>query len=119
MNIYKIGDIIECLVTGIQSYGIFVKVDENYLGLIHISEISDYYVKKVEDYAQVGEKIYCKVLEIDEQNKKLKLSIKNINYKYHNIGIYEKETRSGFSPLKSRLDNWINEKLSEYNYKEK
>ena len=41
---YKVGEIIEVEVTGIESYGIFVKADNDYTGLIHISEIKgDYY----------------------------------------------------------------------------
>ncbi len=117
MNVYKVGDIIECVVTGITKYGIFVKVDEIYYGLIHISEISDYFVKNVGDYASVGDTIFCRVVEINEEDKQLKLSIKNINYKYYNEGIHIKETRSGFWPLKTELESWIKDKLDEYNYK--
>lgn len=113
MNKYKIGDVIECKVTGILKYGIFVKVDD-YNGLIHISEISEYYVKNIYDYVNLGELIYCRILEIDENNKQLKLSIKYINYKNNLRGINEKETRSGFLPLKENLDVWIQEKLDEY-----
>ena len=42
---YKVGEIIEAEVTGIESYGIFVKVDKEYNGLIHISEIDNNYTK--------------------------------------------------------------------------
>ena len=41
---YKVGDIVNCFVTGFKEYGIFVKVDNDYNGLIHISEISRSYV---------------------------------------------------------------------------
>ena len=37
---YKKEDIVTCTVTGIEEYGIFVKLDDNCTGLIHISEIS-------------------------------------------------------------------------------
>ena len=42
---YKVGEIIEVEVTGIESYGIFVKADNDYTGLIHISEIDNNYIK--------------------------------------------------------------------------
>ena len=44
MNQYKKGEIVTGCVTGIEKYGIFVSLDEYYSGLIHISEISDFFV---------------------------------------------------------------------------
>ena len=41
MDNYKIGDIVEGTVTGIERYGIFLSFNNNKTGLIHISEISD------------------------------------------------------------------------------
>ena len=51
---YEIGQIIKGTVTGIEKYGIFLNVNNKYTGLIHISEISDKYVKNVEDYVNVN-----------------------------------------------------------------
>ncbi len=112
-ELYEVGSIIKGKVTGIEKYGIFVSFANNYEGLIHISEISDYYVKNVTDYVSVGEVIYCLILGVDNENKKLKLSIKNINYKLDN-GNELQETRLGFLPLKEKLDSWIEEKLKLY-----
>ena len=109
---YKIGDIIECIVTGFKEYGIFVNVANSYSGLIHISEISNSFVSNVKDYTEIGERIFAKVLEVDEKTKQLKLSIKNINYKKD--GKEMKETSQyGFKPIKKQLNIWINEKLQE------
>ena len=44
---YKIGDIIEVEVSGIENYGIFVKAEDDYTGLIHISEIDNNYIKDI------------------------------------------------------------------------
>ncbi len=114
MSDYKVGDIIKGQVTGIEKYGIFVNIDPWYNGLIHISEVSDDYVKDINDYVKIGETIYCRVLEIDEIHLQIKLSIKNINYKASNDDSPIKETRSGFFPLKENLDGWIKEKLEIY-----
>ena len=100
----KIGNIIKCTVTGIETYGIFVSTKEDYTGLIHISEISNKFVKNVSDYAKVGESIYAKVIGID--NNKLKLSIKNIDY--NNTG-EDLEQKISFDSLKKQLPIWINE----------
>ena len=43
---YKIGDIIEGQVTGIQPYGAFISLDAQTQGLVHISEVQSGYTKK-------------------------------------------------------------------------
>lgn len=113
----EIGNIIDCIVTGIEDYGIFVKAPNDFTGLIHISEISNKYVKNILDYVSVGEEILCEVKGIDLENKKLKLSIKDINYKlipkYGNI----KDTKDGFKKLQMNLPVWIRNKIKEINEK--
>jgi len=111
---YKVGNIIKGQVTGIEKYGIFVNVDPWYNGLIHISEVSEDYVKNIHDYVKIGETIYCQILEVNENSLQLKLSIKNINYKAENDNSPIQETRKGFLPLKENLHVWIEEKLKFY-----
>ncbi len=111
---YKIGDIIKCTITGFKDYGIFVRINKEYNGLIHISEISESYVKNVADYGEIGEEIYAKILEIDDNTKQIKLSIKKLNYKVDGKNI-EDEDLNGFLPLKKQLNIWINEKIKETN----
>lgn len=110
---YHVGDIVEAKVSGITNYGIFVNVKNDYNGLIHISEISEYYVKNINDYVSLGENILCEIIEIEAEEKQLKLSIKNIDYKltprYGNI----KDTEDGFKILQMNLPIWTREKLSE------
>ena len=110
---YKIGDIVKCQVTGISSYGFFVKVDENFTGLCHISEISYDFVPDIYEFVHQDEIIYAQILDVDKKNKQLKLSIKDIYYKTEDDGRII-ESRKGFSPLKEMLPVWINEKMSEY-----
>ena len=114
MGDIKINDIIEVVVTGIQKYGVFVLIDDKYDGLIHISEISSGYVKNINDYIKIKDKIYAQVVDIDEENNRYKLSIKNIDYRNDGkvIGSDDKEA-NGFQPLKENLDLWINGKIKE------
>ena len=98
-------DIIKVQITGIQKYGAFANIDNNYDGLIHISEISYGYVKN---------NIYAEVKNIDNNTKKIKLSIKDIDYKKNGEKLKRMaETKSGFEPLKDNLDEWINKKIKE------
>lgn len=107
---YKIGDVINCTVCGVESYGIFIRTDDNYSGLIHISEISSDFVRNVSDYAKVGERIKCQILDVDEKQKQLKLTIKYLNFKEG----YSREEIShldhGFDVLQGKLPEWIEEK---------
>ena len=111
---YKVGNIIKGKVTGIEKYGIFVGLDTNYSGLIHISEVSQDFVKSISDFVSVGETIYCQILDVNEDTQQLKLSIKNINYKEDEKTNGIHETRRGFLPLKEHIDGWIKEKLELY-----
>ena len=114
MDEIKINDIIEATVTGIQKYGAFVSINDKYDGLIHISEISSGYVKNINDYIKIKDKIYAQVVDIDHENNKFKLSIKNIDYRNDGKIINTEDSYSkGFEPLKEHLDLWINEKIKE------
>ncbi len=115
MTKYKKGKIVKGTVTGIEGYGIFVSLDEFYSGLIHISEISHAYVKNINDFVNISDIIYVEVLEVDEDMSRLKLSIKNIDYKrnekFRKTRI--KETKSGFQTLKLKLPGWISRNIEE------
>ena len=113
IKMYKENDIVEGKITGIEDYGIFVSLDNDYSGLIHISEISNGFVKNVHDYVSLGEVIKVRVVEVDEENKRLKLSIKNLNYNDDELQFIE-ETTQGFKSLKDNLKPWMEEKLAEY-----
>lgn len=113
MTKYKKGKIVKGTVTGMESYGIFVSLDEFYTGLIHISEISHNYVKNISDFVNVGDIIYVEILIVDERLSQLRLSIKNINYKRNNNCkiIKIKETGEGFEKLRLNLPGWIKKNL--------
>lgn len=111
---YEKGRIVTGQVTGIEKYGIFVSLDEFYSGLIHISEISDGFVKDINDYVSIGETIQAKVVEIDDKTYHVKLSIKNINYRITRKTNFKlKEVSRGFKPLEENLSEWISKKLNE------
>lgn len=113
MKKYKKGEIIKGIVSGIENYGVFVKLENNYSGLIHISELSDSFVRHVEDYAKVGTDIYAEILTVDEDNQQIKLSIKNLVYKNGVPSRKQKieETSLGFQTLERNLPYWIEKNI--------
>ena len=112
---YKIGDTIEGKVTGIKPYGIFLSIGNRYTGMIHISEITNNFVEKVELYADFNEKLKVKILDIDYENKHMNLSLRALNKGRRINNIASLRTgkpvlKIGYSPLEAKLDQWIKEK---------
>lgn len=103
----KKGDILNGEISNIVGYGAFVKTAE-YDGLIHISEISDKFVRNVHDFLSIGQKVRVEVLEIDEKTKQLKLSFKSVN-KVRGVKISVPEYSIGFKTLKEAMPLMINE----------
>ena len=101
----KLNDNIVCKITGIQPYGVFVSYDD-YVGLIHISEVSDQYVASIDDILCVGDEVETTVLEIDEKQKRLKLSFKQANPIHPRIQKMVK-IKIGFQSLYKALPFWI------------
>ena len=92
----KKGDSVKGKVTGVENYGIFLLMDDGYTGLIHISEISDKFVRNVGDYVQV-----------DDKNKRYKLTIKNYDYREGKSN--DIVDVNGFTPLAEALPEWMRE----------
>ena len=96
---YKVNSVVLGYVTGIKEYGIFVQLDNNTSGLIHISEISNKFIKDVNDYAAVGELIRVRIVR-EEKNNHYSLSTVNLDYRItKKRGSRIKETPSGFKNL--------------------
>lgn len=118
----KRGDIIDVKITGIQPYGAFASLPDNSTGLIHISEISEKFVKSIENFVQIGETIKVKVLDFDKETNHAKLSLKAIDkgYRRRDKRVYYKnprrlivETPKGFTPLKETMSQWLKQGIVE------
>lgn len=71
---YKVGDIIECEITGVVDFGVFVKLEEGLEGLVHISELDWSLVENPNDLFKAGQKTTAQIIEI--KDGKISLSIK-------------------------------------------
>jgi len=76
------GDVIEVTVSNIEPYGVFVDLGNDIEGFLHISEISwDKNIKHPKDVMNLNDEINVEVIEIDQNNKKLRVSLKNLQEK--------------------------------------
>lgn len=101
----KPGDIVVAKVTNIVGYGAFVEINE-YAGLVHISEFSDNFVKNINEFVSIGQEIRLRVLEVDEVEKRVKLSYKQL-HKTRGVKCLVPEYKIGFKSLGTKLDGWI------------
>lgn len=90
----KVGQILSGKVQNTTSFGAFIELESGDVGLVHISEISENYVKSVNDHLKTGDSVKVKVLELLE-NGKISLSIKSalkedLNLNKHNTQNSEK-----------------------------
>lgn len=122
MKNYKVGDVVTGIVTGIQPYGAFVSLSDDTQGLIHISEITYGYVRDIHDFVQVGQAVKVKVLEVDDKEGKISLSLRALQDRpFHHrrddkgrVPLQERideQDAGGFDALKNRLDGWIRKSL--------
>lgn len=77
-NYFEKDQIVEGIVTRIKKYGVFLSFDNGYVGLLHISEISTNFVNNINSYFSLGDKIKVLIKKIDQGNKFLFVSIKDL-----------------------------------------
>ncbi len=70
------GQVLEGTVSGIAPFGAFVDIGVGRDGLVHISALSSTRVNRVEDVVKVGDKVTVKVLEVDQQSKRISLTMR-------------------------------------------
>lgn len=70
------GQVVEAEITRFAAFGAFAKLSDHVEGLIHISQISDKRITKVEEALEIGQKVQVKIVTLDKETKKIGLSIK-------------------------------------------
>lgn len=114
---YQVGDLIIGKVTSVKPYALFLSFEGGVNGLLHISELSDAYIRDIEKFGSLGDEIKVKVLSVDETNGFLRVSLKRIpeeeQYSSHvnESRIFLKDEEKDFSVLEEKLPTWINETL--------
>ncbi|MBU1088076.1 MAG: 30S ribosomal protein S1 [Candidatus Omnitrophica bacterium] len=77
---YQIGTQVEGTITKITTFGIFVEIDTELEGLVHVTEIALEPTMKVEDSFKVGDTVKAKVIKVDNEQRKIGLTMKDEAY---------------------------------------
>jgi small subunit ribosomal protein S1 len=78
VNTYNVGDVLEGKVTKVVSFGAFVEIMEGVEGLVHISELAQHHVENPREIVDPGDEVKVKILEIDDERRRLSLSLKRV-----------------------------------------
>lgn len=79
-NKYQAGQLVKGKVTKITNFGVFVGLEDDLEGLLHISELADHKVENAEDVVSVGDEIEVKILRVDTEDRKIGLSRKRVEW---------------------------------------
>lgn len=88
---YKVGDVTEVKIERIVPFGAFAQIELGLEGLIHISQISHKRVGNPSEVLKVGQYVNVKITEIDMENKKIELSMKELEEPAIDLKVEEKE----------------------------
>jgi small subunit ribosomal protein S1 len=78
ISTHRSGDVLEGTVTKVVAFGAFVEILPGVEGLVHISELADHHVESPSEVVEPGTVLNVKILEIDEERRRLSLSIKRV-----------------------------------------
>ena len=122
----EVGAIIEGKVTGITKFGAFVELEGRKVGLVHISEISNVFVKEINDHVQEGQTVKVKILNVGN-NGKVELSIKQASensapkQNFHSPREMSKNRNiapaNSFEDMMTKFKKLSDEKLSDFKKK--
>lgn len=76
MEKHPVGSVTKGKVVSIVPFGVFVEIEPHIEGLVHVSEVAHTFVKDINEVVKVGDEVEVKVLNYDEANRKINLSIK-------------------------------------------
>ncbi|ARN55795.1 30S ribosomal protein S1 [Sedimentisphaera salicampi] len=77
---YLPGQVVKGKVTKITNFGVFIELENELEGLLHVSELADHKVDKPQDVVSVGDEIEVKILRVDTEARKIGLSLRRVQW---------------------------------------
>ena len=115
---HQVDELIVGTVTTVKPYALFLAFEDGTQGLLHISEISDSYIRDIEKFGSKGDQMKVKVLSIDETNGFMRVSLKKVpseeafNTHSNNKRKAPEVTNEDFKTLEQKLPEWIEQTLA-------
>ncbi len=94
----EIGQVVEGKITSITSFGAFVALPDSKSGMIHISEVSDTFVKDINEHLKVGQSVFCRVCSVDDKGR-IALSLKRVERKTEHEPTVKKTVAKSARPI--------------------
>jgi len=109
---YPAGRIVDGTIVKVTEFGLFIELEPSVDGLVHISELSDEKVKKInKEHYKIGDKISCVVVKVDRKTKKISLSLKALKEKEERDNVASFTKQQG--DVKTSLGALLKSKFSE------
>ncbi len=115
MKEIKVGDIIEGTVVRVYPKYAIMLFDEGRTGLLHISELSNSFIRNFTSFVQVGNIYKVKVTEINPIENSMRVSLKQMNNAEKHMPLAKisiDPSRISFTELERHLPSWIEEENS-------
>ena len=106
---FKEGEIVEGRVTGVQSYGIFVRLNEVCSGLVHASELEKLESREPSRFFKLGQTIKVRIIKAKPGGTQFILKIYREKGSSRRVGASNFETNGGFEALHNKMPEWIEE----------
>ena len=116
---YEVGQVVLGTVINVKPYALFLEFEDGVTGLLHISEISDSFIRDIEKFGTKGDQMNVMIVSIDENNGFLRVSYKRVpkeeSFTSHNNNVRKAPEASDedFKPLAEKLPEWIANTLKE------
>jgi small subunit ribosomal protein S1 len=114
--------VIEGTVTKLANFGAFVEMSEGVEGMVHISELSDERIMHPEAVVKVGDKIKVEIVNIDQKDRKISLSVKSLSKREEreNLeGFRSRQAESSRSSIADSISPELAKKLGMFGNNEK
>ena len=75
----RVGDVVKGKVIRIEKFGVFIDIESDRPGMIHISELATHYVRSPEDIVQLNQDIQAKIIKVNHKKRQIDLSVKQLD----------------------------------------
>jgi uncharacterized protein len=101
------------VVTNVAAFGAFVDIGVHQDGLVHVSQLADRFVKDPNDIVKVGQQVQVKVLDVDEQRKRISLSMRSGESQKTGKKVEKQDSKKNKTPEKTLTKTKRSENMSD------